>query len=227
MLRPSESLVPSHSAAAAAAGAYWTGLSRPASWEPFEFADGTPAKQVRCCRCFALGPGTPAALVAAATAGANTLARPPQVPSNSPYAHWSWQQQAASLDNVASCVAALRAQAYDHFLGNSSEPEHVINALQFQTSGSRDLKWAWLAQTCSQPQPYICQYAAGTVTCPPPSPPPPPPPQPPSPPTPASARAGCERFVLAVAIEEQVLSSCCCACLAQASAAQPAAAAQV
>jgi hypothetical protein len=54
---------PWHSASrpAAAAGAYWTGLARPTDWDRYEFADGTPAKQVRC-------PG-PAPQRVAATAG--------------------------------------------------------------------------------------------------------------------------------------------------------------
>ena len=66
-----------------------------------------------------------------------------QVPSNSPYAHWSWSAINASLVAARSCGAAVAVEAYDHWLGNSSSTREMQNSSFYQTTNTLDNNYGW------------------------------------------------------------------------------------
>jgi hypothetical protein len=133
----------------------------------------------------------------------------PQVPSTSPYAHWSWYQYGhnASSDPLLNCVSAWGDLAYEDFYGDASSATQLSSVIHYQISSGAALKHGWTPATCNSVLPYICQLPTALFPCYPPPSPPTPPPQPPSPPSPP-APPSCE-WLLGTAVPPRVCASHC------------------
>jgi hypothetical protein len=109
----------------------------------------------------------------------------PQLPSQQPYAQWSWwfARAAAQLEN--SCVRAAADTTYERFIGDTSVPAQLTSMSYYVITGS-SRRFGWTPVQCASPNPFVCEVPAGTFPCP--SPPPAPPPQAPPPAMPAEPR---------------------------------------
>jgi hypothetical protein len=114
-----------------------------------------------------------------------------QVPSDSPYSHWSYNQPLFTGKAGYDCGAAFADTRYSIFQGGGMSAAQLVQPANYLASATHTVPstYGWAGYDCNTTMRFVCMIlAANFPMAPPPSPPadPPYPPSPPAPPLPPS-----------------------------------------